>query len=85
MGLRFVFLAFAGPAIVADVFFLELGLAVLVVRDFFALDRPSCLDALDVTSAATFPAALPIVVAAFISTPWVSWGAGFFFAIRVIL
>ena len=39
----------------------------------------------DVTKAASFPAALPIVVAAFIRTPLRSLGATFFFSILIIL
>jgi len=52
-------------------------------RGFRSVLRGSCLVDLspDVTKAASLPAALPIVVAAFIRTPLVFLGAAFFFAI----
>lgn len=69
--------------LLGDVFFLEPDLD-FRTRDFVGFVRSSCLVALllEVTNAASFPAALPIVAAAFIKTPFVSGGATFFFAMR---
>jgi hypothetical protein len=56
-------------------------LAVLRRGFRFVFDGALVVSSPDDTNAASFPAALPIVVAAFIRTPFAFLGATFFFAI----
>jgi hypothetical protein len=70
---------------VAERFFAERDPAFLV-RDFVgAACGPLDLLSRDATRAASFPAALPIVVAAFTRTPSVFSAVDFFFAISSVI
>ena len=77
-----VFFAFLDAMFALADFFVG-SLLTVFRRGFRSVLRGSCLVDFspDVTKAASFPAALPIVVAAFIRTPLGCMGATFFFAI----